>query len=171
MSGDFSSSEIEVRLSFVVSLVLLFSFQMWIQSLRLLPQQEMEMAFQAILQPRTEAFSLSFSSTLPTRRFGPYRSHLSLAAVTTKVPRLQVLAFAVKRSPKRLKYAAPRFTKVLLLLSLSLLIYILLTMLRLVWLPRKKKSLKIYEKFSESGAFDFVKFIFFCVCELFHPLK
>ncbi|GMN57514.1 hypothetical protein TIFTF001_026624 [Ficus carica] len=71
----------------------------------------MEMAFQAILQPRIEAFSLSFSSTLPTRRLGPYSSHLSLAAVTTKVPRLQVLAFAVKRSPKRLKYAAPRFTK------------------------------------------------------------
>lgn len=71
----------------------------------------MEMAFQAILQPRIEAFSLSFSSTLPTRRLGPYRSHLSHAALTTTVPRLQVLAFAVKRSPKRLKYAAPRFTK------------------------------------------------------------
>ena len=34
--------------------------------------------------------------------------------------RLVVLAMAVKRSPKRLKYSTPRFTKVSLSLSLSL---------------------------------------------------
>ncbi|EXC33362.1 hypothetical protein L484_010771 [Morus notabilis] len=75
------------------------------------------MAFQAKLQAHTQPLSLSSFDTLSTRRFGPYRSRLSLAAAatttttTTKSPSLQVLAFAVKRSPKRLKYASPRFTK------------------------------------------------------------
>ena len=40
----------------------------------------------------------------------------------TKPQRLVVLAMAVKRSPKRLKYSTPRFTKVSLSLSLSLLV-------------------------------------------------
>ncbi|XP_062105440.1 uncharacterized protein LOC133817072 [Humulus lupulus] len=57
----------------------------------------------------TEALSFSSLCTLSTRRLRSNPTQLSFS--TKKLPRLQVLAFSVKRSPKRLKYATPRFTK------------------------------------------------------------
>ena len=84
------------------------------------------MALETKLQARIEALSLS---SLSPRRLGPHRSHVSVG--TGRARGLQVLAFAVKRSPKRLKYAKPRFTKV----SSSL--FTRHDRLPLVWLPRK----------------------------------
>lgn len=52
----------------------------------------MALAFQPKLYVRNEAF-------------------FARSSISSKPRRLQVLAFAVKRSPKRLKYATPRFTK------------------------------------------------------------
>ncbi|CAK7328313.1 unnamed protein product [Dovyalis caffra] len=55
--------------------------------------------------------SLSFLSSLTTlrRHVAPFPSRVSFN--TPKPPRLRVLAMAIKKSPKRLKYSAPRFTK------------------------------------------------------------
>uniref|UniRef100_A0A6N2MAS5 Threonylcarbamoyl-AMP synthase n=1 Tax=Salix viminalis TaxID=40686 RepID=A0A6N2MAS5_SALVM len=49
------------------------------------------------------------SSTTLRRHVAPFPSLVSFN--TPKPPRLRVLSMAIKRSPKRLKYSAPRFTK------------------------------------------------------------
>ncbi|KAJ6314863.1 hypothetical protein OIU78_018364 [Salix suchowensis] len=49
------------------------------------------------------------SSTTLRRHVAPFQSLVSFN--TPKPPRLRVLSMAIKRSPKRLKYSAPRFTK------------------------------------------------------------
>ncbi|KAF4397482.1 hypothetical protein G4B88_027222 [Cannabis sativa] len=59
----------------------------------------------------TEALSFSSLSTLSTRRLYSNPSQSQLSFCTKKLPRLKVLAFSVKRSPTRLKYATPRFAK------------------------------------------------------------
>ncbi|KDP46279.1 hypothetical protein JCGZ_10119 [Jatropha curcas] len=49
------------------------------------------------------------SLAVPPRRVAPFPSRVSFDS--SKPPCLRVLAMAAKRSPKRLKYSAPRFTK------------------------------------------------------------
>ncbi|KAJ6754469.1 DHBP SYNTHASE RIBB-LIKE ALPHA/BETA DOMAIN-CONTAINING PROTEIN [Salix purpurea] len=49
------------------------------------------------------------SSTTLRRHVAPFPSLVSFN--TPRPPRLRVLSMAIKRSPKRLKYSAPRFTK------------------------------------------------------------
>lgn len=67
------------------------------------------------------ALSLSLHFPLPPR--------VRTLPAFPKPQRLVVLAMAVKRSPKRLKYSSPRFTKVPLSLSLP-------PYKDFVWLPR-----------------------------------
>ncbi|KAB5520937.1 hypothetical protein DKX38_025256 [Salix brachista] len=57
----------------------------------------------------TPSLSSLPSSTTLRRHVAPFPSLVSFN--TPKPPRLRVLSMAIKRSPKRLKYSAPRFTK------------------------------------------------------------
>ncbi|XP_015571990.2 uncharacterized protein YciO isoform X2 [Ricinus communis] len=63
------------------------------------------------LYGRSSALSLCFSSSSSSlaKYVAPFASRVSFHS--RKPPRLLVLAMATKRSPKRLKYSTPRFTK------------------------------------------------------------
>ena len=81
------------------------------------------MALQAKLYGHDAALSLSLHFLPPRAPPLPFQSRgggVSLDFHSFKPQRLLrvVLAMAVKRSPKRLKYSSPRFTKVLISLSL-----------------------------------------------------
>lgn len=86
-------------------------------------QTETKMALQAKLYGHDAALSLSLHFLPPRAPPLPFQSRgggVSLDFHSFKPQRLLrvVLAMAVKRSPKRLKYSSPRFTKVLISLSL-----------------------------------------------------
>ncbi|XP_024186022.1 uncharacterized protein YciO [Rosa chinensis] len=68
----------------------------------------MAMASRPKLYAGDLASSFSFSRSLPNPKLFP-SPRVYFAAPKSR--RFQVLAFAVKRSPKRLKYSTPRFTK------------------------------------------------------------
>lgn len=53
----------------------------------------------------------SHSLEAATRRAAPFPSRVSFVSPKPKPFRFRILAMTVKRSPKRLKYSAPRFTK------------------------------------------------------------
>lgn len=92
------------------------------------------MASQAKLYGQNAAFPLSVWSP----RAPPIPGRVSLYFPKTQRV-LRVLSMAVKRSPKRLKYSAPRFTKVTFARWYALILFLMevFPYKELVWLPRK----------------------------------
>ena len=80
---------------------------------RLTNQTQMVSVEKLCVQEAVFSFSLHRSSLTPISPLFPVPSrHLSLGQ--RKTPMIQILCKAVKRSPKRLKYTAPRLIKVIL---------------------------------------------------------
>ncbi|KAF8399957.1 hypothetical protein HHK36_015829 [Tetracentron sinense] len=69
------------------------------------------MALETIVCGGAAAPSLSFRRSVVNLRLIPFHLGVSLKAVEESPPGLRLPTLAAKRSPKRLKYSAPRFTK------------------------------------------------------------
>ncbi|KAL9454388.1 hypothetical protein AB3S75_009890 [Citrus x aurantiifolia] len=64
-----------------------------------------------LLRSHSHSHSHSYSLEAATRRAAPFRGRVSSVSPKPKPSRFRIVAMTVKRSPKRLKYSAPRFTK------------------------------------------------------------
>ncbi|GAY61079.1 hypothetical protein CUMW_206980 [Citrus unshiu] len=68
---------------------------------------------------RSHSHSHSHFLEAATRRAAPFPGRVSSVSPNPKPSRYRILAMTVKRSPKRLKYSAPQFTKLLVFYSVE----------------------------------------------------